>query len=88
MHGAEVGVSAGRAGHNGKGLVRVQRRRFLELLLNAHHGMRLFISINPSDLLPGLHRDGLRIESEILNLDPVILGACARVLRFSAVSDR
>ena len=80
MNGAKIVVSAGGSRRNGEFLIGVERGRFLELLFNAHDGVRLFVPINPGHLLSGLHRQGLRIEGEVFDLYSVLLAAGAVVV--------
>jgi hypothetical protein len=74
VHRAKVGVSSWSAGHDRVGLIRVERGRFLELLANAYDCVRFLVPIDPGYFLTGLHRDGLRIEGEVFDLDFVFLG--------------
>jgi hypothetical protein len=86
---AKVGVSAGGACCDREFLIRVERGRFLKLLLNAHDGVRFLVPINPGYLLTGPHRDGLRIEGKILDLDLGLTGAAvARVLDFAGQGEK
>ena len=65
-------------------LIGIERGRFLELLLDAYHGVRFLVPIDPGYLLTGLDRDGLRIKREVFDLDFVLTGATgARVLHLA-----
>src|SRR5437016_3691796 len=55
MNGTEVGVSTRRFRSNRELLVRVEGGRFLELLLDAHDGVRFVVPVNPGHLFSGLH---------------------------------
>jgi hypothetical protein len=74
---AEIGVGAGSTSRNREGLIRVQRSRFLELLLDAHHCVRFLVSIDPCDLLSRFDRQCLWIEGEVFDLYSVLLVAGA-----------
>ncbi len=77
MNGAKIGIGAGSARCDREFLIRVERGRFLKLLLDAHDGVRFFVPIDPGDLLSRFHGYGLRIEGEIFDLYFVLLGAGA-----------
>ena len=72
---AKIGVSAGSARCDCEFLIRVERRRFLELLLDAHDRVRFFVPVDPSDLLTGLHGQNLGIEGEVFDLYSILLVA-------------
>src|ERR1700726_4791066 len=55
VNGAKIGVSTGSARCNRELLIRVERGRFLKLLLDAYNGVRFFVPVNPGHLLSGLH---------------------------------
>jgi hypothetical protein len=74
---AEVGIGAGSTSCNREGLIRVQRDRFLKLLLDAHHCVRFLISIDPCDLFTRFDRQCLWIEGEVFDLYFVLLVAVA-----------
>src|SRR5713101_406886 len=74
VNGAKIGISAGSARCYCELLIRVERGRFLKLLLDAHDGVRFFVPIDPGHLLPRLHAQGLGIESEIFDLYSILLG--------------
>src|SRR5215831_7135400 len=84
MNRAKVAISPWSARHDGVGLIRIEGGRFLELLAYAHDCVRFLVAVNPRYLLTGLHRDGLRIEGEVFDLNFVLTGAtAARVLHIA-----
>ncbi|MEY2538469.1 MAG: hypothetical protein QOG67_2209 [Verrucomicrobiota bacterium] len=85
MNGAKIGVSAGRACRDCELLIGVERGRFLKLLLDAHHGVRFVVLINPGHFLSRLHGQGGGIEREIFDLYFVLLAA--GVLHFASESE-
>src|SRR5207253_6821280 len=80
MNRTKIAVSAGSARCDSELLIGVERGRFLELLFNAHDGVRFFVPINPGHLLSRLHRQSLRIEGEVFDLYSVLLAAGAVVV--------
>jgi hypothetical protein len=69
-------------------LIRIESGRFLELLANAYDCVWLLVPIDPGYLLTGLHRNGLRIEREVFDLDFVFAGTTAAgVLRIAGVRE-
>ena len=67
MNGAIIGISAGGACCDGEFLIRVQRARFLKLLLDAYDRVRFLVPVDPGDLVPGSDGEDLGIEMEIFN---------------------
>src|SRR4029077_18399977 len=66
---AKVAISPWSARHDRVGLIRIEPGRFLELLADAYDCVRFLVLIDPGYLLSGLHRDRLRIEGEVFDLD-------------------
>ena len=83
MNRAKIVVSARSAGCDGELLIRVERSRFLKLLLDADNGVRFFVPVSPGYFLSGLHGYGLGIEREVFDLDSVLFGAVG-ALRLAA----
>jgi hypothetical protein len=83
---AKVAISAGSACCDGELLIRIERGRFLELLLDAYYGVRFFVPIDPGHLLSRLHRYRLGIEGEVFDFYSVLLGAVG-VLHFASESE-
>jgi hypothetical protein len=74
VHRAKVAVSPWSARYDRVSLIRVEGGRFLELLANAYDCVRFLVPVDPGYLLTGLHRNALRIEGEVFDLDLVFLG--------------
>src|SRR5690349_9479481 len=77
MNRAEVAISARSTSRNRERLIGIQCGRFFKLLLDAHHGMRFFVAIDPGNHLSGLHSYGLRIKGEIFDHYRVLLAVGA-----------
>jgi len=83
MNRAEIGISPWNACCDRKLLVRVERRRFLKLLLDAYDCVRFLVPIDPSYLLSRFNGYGLRIEGEVFDLYSVLLiPGVIRILHF------
>ena len=78
MNGTEVGVSTGRSGDDCELLIGIERARFLELLFDADHRVRFVVPIDPGDLLPGFHRQGLGAKIKVLDYNLIVPGARGR----------
>src|SRR5438876_2015894 len=78
MNGAKVGVSTGRSRGDREFLIRVERSRFLKLLFDADDRVRFVVPINPRDLLPGFHRQGLGAKIKVLDYNLIMPGARGR----------
>jgi hypothetical protein len=78
MNRAKIVVSARSAGCNCELLICVERSRFLKLLLDADNGVRFFVPIDPRDLLPGFHRQGLGAKIKVLDYNLIVPGARGR----------
>src|SRR5882724_957532 len=77
VNGAKIAIGAGGARCNCELLIRIERGRFLKLLLDAYDGVRFFVPVNPGHLLPRLHGYALWIEGEVFDLYSVLLRAVA-----------
>src|SRR6266567_4700005 len=75
VNGAKIAISTGSARCDCELLIRVERGRFLKLLLDAYDGVRFFVPIDPGHLLSRLHGYALGIEGEIFDLYSVLLRA-------------
>ena len=79
VNGAIISISAGGTRRDCEFLIRVQRARFLKLLLDAHDRVRFFVPVNPGYFFPRLHRERFRSEVEILNHDLVLFGSVSAI---------
>src|SRR5262249_36342806 len=69
-------------------LVSIERWRLFEMLLDTDYCVRFLVPIDPGYLLTGLHRNRLRIEGEVFDLNFVFASATAAgVLHLAGYSE-